>query len=377
MATPITPNRSYPLPDPTNPVASDVYRIVAALTAIDTDIAAALVSIAARAAAVHGHAIADVAGLQGALDGKSGTSHAHALDDLTDVSGASAAPAGNLLVKTASGWVPAAPSTLGLAGQSMTTYSETVASGPKSTFTIPGGYVVGGIVVAAKGSVLQPSVDFTASDGSTVTLGTPLATGEDFTLLKFPSVTLGVPAAKVVTNEILADMPTARVKGRSSAGTGAPEDITMTQLKALLGLGTGDIAGLASALAAKSDVGHTHSASQITDLATVLPITKTWASAEQAITTGGTYTFSHTLGEAPKILSAYLVCKVADNEFAVGDRVFLSSGPTSGSNNTELFAQIGGNSSQVKAKLSAYSSVTMKGDPFNPANWRLVVRGYA
>ena len=41
-------------------------------------------------AAPHGHAIADVAGLQAALDGKAPGSHSHALSSLSGVTGVSA-----------------------------------------------------------------------------------------------------------------------------------------------------------------------------------------------------------------------------------------------------------------------------------------------
>jgi len=47
-----------------------------------------------------------------------------------------------------------------------------------------------------------------------------------------------------VTNAKLANMPNATVKGRNTAGTGDPEDVTMAQLKALLALVQGDISGL-------------------------------------------------------------------------------------------------------------------------------------
>ncbi|KFG68714.1 hypothetical protein [Microvirga sp. BSC39] len=46
----------------------------------------------------------------------------------------------------------------------------------------------------------------------------------------------GSVADNAVTNAKLADMPTARLKGRSSAGTGDPEDLTAAQARTLLGL---------------------------------------------------------------------------------------------------------------------------------------------
>lgn len=55
-----TPNLNLPLPAASNPLAADVERLRAALNALDP-------AVAGKAAAVHGHAIEDVAGLAAAL----------------------------------------------------------------------------------------------------------------------------------------------------------------------------------------------------------------------------------------------------------------------------------------------------------------------
>lgn len=73
-----------------------------------------------------------------------------------------------------------------------------------------------------------------------------------------------------ITNIKLANMANATVKGRTSPGTGVPEDLTMSQLKTLLALATGDISGLTAALAAKANTFHTHVASDVTDLNTTI-----------------------------------------------------------------------------------------------------------
>ncbi|WFP74494.1 hypothetical protein [Mesorhizobium sp. WSM4906] len=65
-----TPNRGYQLPFGSNDLADDVLRLIAALSAIDVDVAGMLVSIAQRALVVHSHVIADTTGLQAALDAK-------------------------------------------------------------------------------------------------------------------------------------------------------------------------------------------------------------------------------------------------------------------------------------------------------------------
>lgn len=65
-----TPNRDYQLPFGSNNLEDDVLRLIAALSAIDVDVAGLLVSIAQRALLVHSHVIADTTGLQAALDAK-------------------------------------------------------------------------------------------------------------------------------------------------------------------------------------------------------------------------------------------------------------------------------------------------------------------
>ena len=104
-----TVNRAYPRPDTGRTIADEFPVSDQALVMIDADIAELIAALIGKADAAHGHAIEDIAGLATALDGKAGSGHAHALDDLTDVSGASGAADGYILVKTSVGWVPSSP----------------------------------------------------------------------------------------------------------------------------------------------------------------------------------------------------------------------------------------------------------------------------
>ncbi len=60
-----------------------------------------------------------------------------------------------------------------------------------------------------------------------------------------------------VTNAKLANMATARFKGRTTAGTGVPEDLTVAQVKTMLAYTAADVGASAT--------GHTHAAASITD----------------------------------------------------------------------------------------------------------------
>ena len=101
-----TENRNYPLPDKDNKLNEDVLRLIAALQAIDVDIADIIAALATKAAVSHPHVISDITGLQDALNGKAASTHQHALNDLTDVDVSSAAN-NQVLKRVGTLWFPA------------------------------------------------------------------------------------------------------------------------------------------------------------------------------------------------------------------------------------------------------------------------------
>lgn len=92
-------------------------------------------------------------------------------------------------------------------------------------------------------------------------------TGDAFVSL---SEQLSSVADGSITNSKLANIPTATVKGRVASGSGVPKDLSMSELKGILGLTVADIANLSSALDDKAPVSHNHLAAQISDLASVI-----------------------------------------------------------------------------------------------------------
>lgn len=84
------------------------------------------------------------------------------------------------------------------------------------------------------------------------------------------AVTAGSVPDNGVTNAKLADMVTARIKGRATAGTGDPEDLTAAQVKTMLAMTIADVSGLQTALDGKAATTHTHVATDITDFATAV-----------------------------------------------------------------------------------------------------------
>jgi hypothetical protein len=76
---------------------------------IIADVTGLQTALDGKAAATHSHIIADVTGLQTALDGKAAATHGHALADLT----ASGASAGQIAMWDGSAWVPQTPLRIG------------------------------------------------------------------------------------------------------------------------------------------------------------------------------------------------------------------------------------------------------------------------
>lgn len=104
---PVTANLSIPKPDPDAQVDEEFFRLGEAWDLVDAIVAGVLASLAQKAAAVHGHSMADISGLTQALAEKMGIGEIFKLDDLQDVQGATDAATNYILAKTAQGlWVP-------------------------------------------------------------------------------------------------------------------------------------------------------------------------------------------------------------------------------------------------------------------------------
>lgn len=103
---------------------------------------------------------------------------------------------------------------------------------------------------------------------------------------------VSVSARSSVFNAHLAPIATARVKGRTTAGTGAVEDLTMAQLRTLL--------NTATTFTSVSNVALPGSGAAITPQA-------------------------HGLGAVPKFVRAVLICTSTDLGYAVNDEVNINS----------------------------------------------------
>ena len=112
-----------------------------------------------------------------------------------------------------------------------------------------------------------------------------------------------------------------------------------------------------------------------------LPFTKAFESAEQVVTSGGLLTVAHDLGVAPKLWNAIIVCKTADQGYAVGDVLEMpttSAGTSYGAaivpGVSDFTVRYGNNASSPLFGLNKGTGAVTN---LTPANWRLIVRAWA
>lgn len=111
----VTTHRGYQKPRPGQKLKDDVLRLIAALDAIDVDVADLLLALAGKSDVDHGHGIAAITGLAAALGSKLDVGYHDALANLTDVDVAGVAN-GMALLRQASKWIPVALQINNIAG---------------------------------------------------------------------------------------------------------------------------------------------------------------------------------------------------------------------------------------------------------------------
>lgn len=118
-------------------------------------------------------------------------------------------------------------------GSSMTTQEIVPGSNGLSSVTVPGGYVVGAILVGYNGSFLAPS-DYTATNGTTINfVGFTVGTADSIVVVKLSTVTIGNLPDGTVTEVKLADDVRRAVRNQqyssgTTAGTGTAYTLTVT-----------------------------------------------------------------------------------------------------------------------------------------------------
>lgn len=143
--------------------------------------------------------------------------------------------------------------------------------------------------------------------------------------------------ADAITNTMLANMATQTFKGRTTAGTGDPEDLSLAQLQAALSVDE-------------------------------------FTSANQVITSAGALTLAHGLGRTPHNFELFLVNAVAELGYTIGNAVafgYATLGNNQGvavtADGTNIYVRYGSSASVFNLPNKATGAVSN----ITPASWRL------
>lgn len=113
------------------------------------------------------------------------------------------------------------------------------------------------------------------------------------------------------------------------------------------------------------------------------PFTKSWQSPEISLVQGGAFNVSHTLGVAPEIIQAFLICKTAENGFSIGgvtpvpNHYQYNGGHDGVALDVSSSTKISGKFSSAGLPFSGINPSTGASFNFTLANWRLILRAYA
>ena len=115
----------------------------------------------------------------------------------------------------------------------------------------------------------------------------------------------------------------------------------------------------------------------------LLIFTKTYTSGEQTISGGGTLSLTHSLGGYPEIVRVYVICKIAEYGYSIGDRLEVSIALNQSIGAAETAMSFRTTSTQILIKygltttpITAIRLDTGNGIYLTNANWRLVVKAF-
>lgn len=111
--------------------------------------------------------------------------------------------------------------------------------------------------------------------------------------------------------------------------------------------------------------------------------TESYTSPEQVITPAGQLILAHGLSSAPKLISVSLICKIAEQGYAVGDKLIINPGindPQTGGRGISLVID-STNLTIRYGNLTKVFQVIMKNTggtvTLTDIDWRLVLEAYA
>lgn len=362
-----TPNRAYPLPFGENNLKHDVARVIAALQAIDVDVAAILTALVQKApllnAALSG---APTAPTPGSTDNSTriattqwvranfadfvGAAPA-ALDTIAELAAALQNNPDIITQILTSVGLKAPLASPALSGVPT---APTAAPGTNTTQVATTGFVKAAIDVVLGG--VSAAYDTLSEIATAIGLLAPKASPAFTGVPTAPTAAAGNNSTQLATTAYADAIAALKANLASPALTGTP-----TAPTAAAGTNTTQIATTAmvqSAIAAGK-------------------FQKAYESPQQTITAGGSLTLAHGLGVQPKLTGIYLQCVTAENGYAVGDEIVFtatnSNGATIVPDATNLNIRYGSNASPFFAN----NKNTGTNASISNANWRAVFRAWA
>lgn len=108
--------------------------------------------------------------------------------------------------------------------------------------------------------------------------------------------------------------------------------------------------------------------------------TKSYASAEQAISNAGAGTLAHGLGGMPALIQARLICKTAEQNYSIGDEILLGTQDQTSDRGVSIKADATNITYRYVNSATPFSypnATTGAIAALTNANWRLVIRAWA
>jgi hypothetical protein len=287
------------------------------------------------ATTVHSHAIADVTGLQTAIDGKAATSHTHALADVTGLVTA-------LAGKQASGSYAAATHSHAIAD--VTGLAAAIAAKQDSgTYaTLVGGTVPASQLPAFVDDILEFTTATFPVTGETGKIYTNTTTGKIFRWSG--SMFIEISPSPGSTDSVTEG--SANLYFTNARAVSALSASLATKAAVSHGHEIGDVALLTDTLATKSEVGHVHTISNVTGLQTALD-------GKQASGSYAAATHTHTASQISD-LSTAVVTSVNGSAGAV-TLTKSSVGLTSVDNTADASKPVSGPQATADAAIQAFA----------------------
>jgi hypothetical protein len=117
---------------------------------------------------------------------------------------------------------------------------------------------------------------------------------------------------------------------------------------------------------------------------TTPPLTESFTSAEQTITTAGTLALAHSLSSTPYLIIPYLICKTAEQGYSIGDEVKAMDQNTSTAGADGYGMAVWTDGTNISCRFGSAATVFLTANKTTGvttglvnANWKLIIKAWA